>query len=329
MRVAVVANSDSSLLWGINVAKAFNASVAQIFFIQNGHRISDRFVASLGLSQPITFAAVGDVAQSLDLSVDIVLASLPGRTEQRDLFSTVKALTGPPLVVTGFVGLALRPLSGPLMRRIGAADVVLAPSAHEAQVLRALLCDALKRPRVLEFGFPYPASEVRRKSAALERIVFAPQALFPRSVRERQQLLNTLEQRAVSLDVDLIVKLRGFPMDNQLHKELHPFTELDRSVAIFNRGSLAQYPVDSTLVVSLSSTILVEAYRRGFEIAALSDYGLQYGAWYFFGSGVTSQAQDLALRGRSVTEAWSELRGWNLIDKSVASVLCELSEMLK
>lgn len=328
MRVAVVANSDSSLLWGLNVAEALNASVLQIFFIRNGHKIGDMFVASLGLAQRITSAAVNDVAQLLDPKVDIVLASLPGRIDQRNLFSTVKALKRSPLVVTGFVGLSLRPVQGPLMRRIIAADVVLAPSAHEAQVLRSLLNGATKRPRVLEFGFPYPVSEVPWKYTTLERIVFAPQALFPRTVFERQQLLATLEQRAIDLDVDLIVKLRGFPGDNPLHKEQHSYAELQRSVAIFNRGTLAQYPVESTLVVSLSSTILVEAYRRGFEIASISDYGLEYGAWYFLGSGVSLRARELTPRGCGVTEEWIDLRGWDLIDKSAPIVIAELSEML-
>ena len=135
------------------------------------------------------------------------------------------------------------------------------------------------------------------------RILFATQAVVPRTPRERLFLMLALREFAArNPDRELIIKPRTRPGERTFYVERQPLEPLYQSLAgrpprnlRFEYGALSDYFEQVDLVISISSTATFEALAHGTAAGILSDFGVKesLGNHYFVGSGLITSLQRL------------------------------------
>lgn len=194
--------------------------------------------------------------------------------------------TGRPAIVSGLPGIALPATALALRYRMG-IDAFIVHSRAERHAFTSLarrlgqpLCTALSRlPFLPVDGVPDPTNR------PINRVVFAAQAMFPRSQAERIQVLDALGRLGVDRpDIRVVIKLRARRGERQTHDEPHPYDQLWRSyhatagfpadVIDFGYGSMNQWLTPGAALVTVSSTAALEAVGMGLPTMVLTDFGL-------------------------------------------------------
>lgn len=222
-------------------------------------------------------------------------------------------------LVSALPGVAY-PATEKAMRFRALGDAFLAHSHAEARDFADVL-DALGSPQaVLTARLPFLGSvgEPTPDEAAVHTVVFAAQAKFPVGRTEREQVLQALARtRSAHPAVEVIVKLRAKAGEPQTHREEFPYDRLwddlvargrvDAGDVRFVTGSMNAVLQPGTLMVTVSSTAVLEAVDRGLPAIVLGDFGVGPELYngVFAGSGLIGTLADVeALTVRHPDPDW-------------------------
>jgi len=245
---------------------------------------------------------------------DAVLVATTGPAAEA-LVRMVAALPYRPVVVTGLPGMSIPATERALRFRAG-SDVFVVHSRHEQEQFALAARSADVHPVLAVNRLPFLADAsvgAPTDETPLERVVFAPQAKFPRRPDERRAILQALASLARSRpDLEVVVKLRALAGQAQTHDEPHPYDVLWRHMADDAPVSLATGPLSAhlgpgTALVTVSSTALLEALATGLRGLVIADFGVGDAnlTTVYEGSGLIGTLHDVAAgRFFTASEQW-------------------------
>lgn len=228
-----------------------------------------------------------------------------------------------PVIITGYIGMVLEKYTEGLLWRTG-ADYILINSSRDLERARRLFEELDLEPEPLfESGLVLLDGIKKRQDAPVwppRKLVFAAQPHFPGSRRERLYILERLSEYAERFpDREVIVKLRTRPGVGSFHTEKYHYEELYEAGKerlsprlSFGYGSMAEYLEQADLLVTVSSTAVLEACAAGVPGAIISDFGIKesIGTEVFQGSGMLASFDELlADRRPEADEAWLRENG--------------------
>jgi len=257
-------------------------------------------------------------------SADVVLAAATGPVVQ-EVFHRVAARRGRPragrstALVSALPGVAY-PATAKAMRFRALGDAFITHSHAEARDFTGVLAALGSRQAVLTARLPFLASAgyPAPDTTPVRSVVFAAQAKFPVERAEREQVLEALARtRRAHPHVEVIVKLRTAAGGPQTHREAHPFDRLWQDLLARGRVGAGEVrfatgPMDAvllpgTLLVTVSSTAVLEAIDRGLASIVLGDFGVGASLYnqVFADSGLVGGLADVeALAGRHPDAVW-------------------------
>ncbi|MDN4483526.1 DUF6716 putative glycosyltransferase [Demequina lignilytica] len=314
-RLLVVADSDSYLKWAVSrVIEARRIWDVELVVVRNAVTPSaaQRHAAVDGrLPDPEVIRYSELVARLRSHRPDVLLLACRGPLIQLLLEETF--LGEPPcdVALAGIPGIWMPPTALGLELR-SAADLMIVHSARERRDVDAVLpLGNLRATGLASLIEADPlAGEERR------RVVFAPQALVPRTVEQRRALLAGLITAARRHpDHDVVIKLRGEEGEAQTHAEFASFPQLAEEVSrtewprnlTFGHGPLREHLVGCAGFVTVSSTAALEAVAAGVPTLCLDDFGVSADVInaVFDGSGLFGTLEDLAeLRFHTPDPGW-------------------------
>ncbi|WP_372699566.1 DUF6716 putative glycosyltransferase [Arthrobacter sp. JSM 101049] len=222
-------------------------------------------------------------------------------------------------LVSALPGVAY-PATAKAMRFRALGDAFITHSHAEARDFTAVLAALGERQAVLTARLPFLASAGQPvpNTTTVGSVVFAAQAKFPVERIEREQVLEALARTGrANPHVQVIVKLRATAGGPQTHREAHPFDRLWQDLLARGRVGAGEVrfatgPMDAvlrpgTLLVSVSSTAVLEAVDRGLPAIVLGDFGVGPALYnqVFAGSGLVGGLADVeALDGRHPETGW-------------------------
>ncbi|MGP9617723.1 DUF6716 putative glycosyltransferase [Arthrobacter sp. AOP36-A1-22] len=258
---------------------------------------------------PTTVLPLHRLGPLLD-SADVVLGAATGPVVQ-ELFHRVasrrRGCRRNTALVSALPGVAY-PATEKAMDFRALGDLFLAHGLAEARDFSGVLSRLGSDQPVLATRLPFLVSrgEPVRDATPVDSVVFAAQAKFPFHRTDRERILKALARtHRANPGVEVIVKLRARDGEPQTHREAHPYDRLwagltaDGAVAgdevTFATGAMAAVLRPGTLVVTVSSTAVLEAVDRGLPAVVLTDFGLNRALYnlVFDGSGLTGSLQDV------------------------------------
>ncbi|WP_084100017.1 DUF6716 putative glycosyltransferase [Demequina sp. NBRC 110051] len=317
MKALVVADSDSYLKWAVSRALDLPASWdVEVVVVANAVTPSpqQRHDAVAGRWPEVAVVDVQDVGRRVSSGVDILLLACRGPLIGH-LFSTVLAdASRRPVVAAGIPGLWFPPTERGLAFR-AEVDVMIVHSERERDAGRALVRHGAHQWGLASLAVatarPAPAERTDARDGAL---VFAPQALVPRTVADRRRLLDALIDTArAHPDVPVVIKLRGGEDEAQTHREFASFPQLaDEAGPLpanlqFARGALADHLDGALGLVTVSSTAALEAIAARVPTLIIGDFGVDEENLniVFAGSGLVGTLDDVrALRLFEPHQEW-------------------------
>ena len=277
-------------------------------------------------------------------SADVVLGAATGPVVQ-EIFHRVasrRRRTGrSTALVSALPGVAY-PATTKAMSFRSLGDLFLTHGLAEAKDFSGVLDRLGSDQSVLTTRLPFLEShgEPVVDTTPVHTVVFAAQAKFPFYRHERERLLHALARtRRANPGVEVIVKLRARDGEPQTHHERHPYDRLwaqmsaSGSVAAhevrFVTGSMASVLRPGTLVVTVSSTAVLEALDRGLPAVVLSDFGLNRELYnlVFEGSGLIGSLQDVeSLKVLRPEGAWLSQHYFHPPDTAAVEALERLAQ---
>lgn len=231
-------------------------------------------------------------------------ATVPGRTTA---------------LVSALPGLAY-PATEKAMHFRALGDAFITHSHAEARDFTGVLAALGSRQAVLMARLPFLASSgcPVPDTTPVRSVVFAAQARFPVERSEREQVLEALARtRRAHPAVEIIVKLRARTGEPQTHREEFPYDRLWADLAArgnveagevrFATGPMVGVLHPGTLLVTVSSTAVLEALDRGLPALVLGDFGIGPDLYngVFAGSGLVGGLADVEkLAGRHPDSDW-------------------------
>ncbi|WP_084128316.1 DUF6716 putative glycosyltransferase [Demequina sp. NBRC 110055] len=309
MKALVVADSDSYLKWAVSRAlDLWPAWDVEVVVVANAVTPSprQRHDAVAGRWRDVEVVSVADVGRIIAGGIDLVLLACRGPLISH-LFSTVLAdAAHRPVVAAGIPGLWFPPTERGLAFRAD-VDVMVVHSEREREACQERVTEGSQRWGLASLaaatGYAEPLPDRHVREGAL---VFAPQALVPRTVADRRRLLDGLIDAArAHPEVAVVVKLRGGDDEAQTHREFASFPHLAEDAGPlpanlqFARGALADHLVHARGLVTVSSTAALEALAAGVPVLIVGDFGVDEENLnlVFAGSGLVGTLDDLrALR---------------------------------
>lgn len=243
-------------------------------------------------------------------SADVVLGAATGPVVQevfRLVASRHRGTGRSTALVSALPGVAY-PATEKAMGFRSLGDLFLTHGLAEARDFSGVLARLGSDQSVLTTRLPFLASsgEPVRDTTPVQSVLFAAQARFPVHRHEREQVLKALARtHRANPGVEVIVKLRARDGEPQTHHERHPYdrlwNELTASGAVagdevrFATGTMSAVLRPGTLVVTISSTAVLEALDRGLPAIVLADFGLDRELYnlVFQGSGLIGSLQDV------------------------------------
>ncbi|WP_029288918.1 DUF6716 putative glycosyltransferase [Cellulomonas sp. HZM] len=257
-------------------------------------------------------SVVGLAARLRRTRPDAVLVATTGPAAEV-LMRVLVALPYRPVVVTGLPGMSIPATARALEFRAG-ADVFVVHSRHERTEFDRVGREIGVRPTWALDRLPFlDAGADGPDDAPLRRVVFAPQAKFPRAPGQRLAVLRSLGQLARTRpDLDVVVKVRAWAGQAQTHDEAYPYDEMwrrsgDDAPLRWDAGPLAAQLEPGTALVTVSSTAMLEALALGLRGLVVADFGLGDDnlTTVYEGSGLVGTLRDVeAARFFDADPAW-------------------------
>jgi len=290
--VLAVADSDSYLKWACATLEQLggrddttferSAVVVRTPLVPTPSQVAAA-VAGTSIFRP----AVVGLGQLRDLvrqsSPDVVLVAATGPVAELVARVVVDA-AGPrrPALLTGLPGMALPATElGTAWRRW--CDAFVVHGRREVTAYQEAFAEQGVAPRVVLSRLPFLEARTCPRGTPVNRLVFAPQSLVPRSRDQRVALLDGLA--AIAADgFDVVVKLRARAGERQTHNEAIPFDDLweaeharlghPRSALRFVDGPMAEWLDSGTALVTVSSTAAFESLALGLPTVLIDDFGI-------------------------------------------------------
>ncbi|MEJ3403773.1 DUF6716 putative glycosyltransferase [Rathayibacter sp. YIM 133350] len=312
--LVVIADSDSYVKWGAALATRLPAdwdarlvivrspvlpSARQLAFALRGTRFTPDEVRVAGIDE---LAAV--VASERP---DAVLLALRGPMV-RVVVRVIGTLPNRPVLLSGFPGITIPAARKAVIYREQVDLVVL----HSRREVRDFAANAATMPVNTVFGLatlPFlEGSGTGASPAARDSVVFAAQAMVPRTLEERVQLLGWLVQAARAQPQHRIVlKVRALAGEAQTHFEEYSLAELLHAPEyaseigslppnlLVEDGPMADHLSRALALVTISSTAALEAIQREIPVLLLDAFGVSPALinTVFVGSGLFGGAEAL------------------------------------
>ena len=226
---------------------------------------------------------------------------------------------GRPLVATIYPGILFRHHHDGFSARMP-ADLIILNSIKDRRACEALrLAYGGARDNSFDLGpVTVIGSEDFKFDDERRRVIFFDQPSVPQSREEKFHIFEELSRLSQAYPhLDFCVKLRVGPKDATLHKGGHGtlayLNDFNRQLPPGRKplqlidGSPRSLIASSKLVLSVSSTALVEALACGCPTLAIADFGIDedYGVAYFVGSGISGLLENLDPENPpAVSEEW-------------------------
>ncbi|MBO6936279.1 MAG: hypothetical protein JJ863_14990 [Deltaproteobacteria bacterium] len=316
-RLLFLADSASQLKPAYTLASAFRERHGWEIvgnLLPGNSMVSNRQLLDADVRCPITAHSLGKLAtMGLFSEFDAVVAFLPGSRLHALLAHIDRSLARKnastrPALITGYNGVVYEGYLEGLLWRTG-YDFVCVNSRADQRLFTSYL-DELDHSgeRLIATGFLLAQGGVERLRPYGEMpnrdILFATQAIVPARREEREYILEGLRSYAEAFpDRKVIIKPRALPGERTFHEERHHYALLYDGLygqskpanLLFGYGSLDSYLDRVGLVLSVSSTAVIEALSRGVPGAILGDFGLKesLGNHFFRNSGMVTTIPDL------------------------------------
>jgi len=283
MRFIAIADSDSYLKWGAAFLGALpGVTERELVLIETPVLPSD--------SQRAAALAVGGVApeQLVSLPLNEVLGTL--RREQPD--AVLIALRGPvaavlirliaelphrPVIVTGLPGISI-PATRKALAFRRQADLFVLHSKREIRDFTQLSREYGWTHRFALATLPFVEE---RTGANGTDLVFAAQAVVPRTVDDRTRVLELLIAAArADPSRRVVIKVRGVAGERQTHEEHLSYPELlEQATDVPANLVVSSAPMSAALdeaqgLMTVSSTAAIEAIARGIPVITLDVFGV-------------------------------------------------------
>ena len=283
MKFIAIADSDSYLKWGAAFLGALpGVTERELVLIETPVLPSD--------SQRAAALAVGGVPpeQLFSLPLNDVLGTL--RREQPD--AVLIALRGPvaavlirliaelphrPVIVTGLPGISI-PATRKALAFRRQADLFVLHSKREIREFTQLSREYGWTHRFALATLPFVEE---RTGANGTDLVFAAQAVVPRTLDDRTRVLETLLAAArADPSRRVVIKVRGVAGERQTHEEHLSYPELLEQVGDVPANLVvSSAPMSAALdeaegLMTVSSTAAIEAIARGIPVITLDTFGV-------------------------------------------------------
>jgi len=318
--VLFVVDSESQLkpayVFACKVAERLGGGVAGNL-VPGATRPSRRQITGAKIQAPMTFHGLKHLLEGVILDFGAVVAFLPGsrllwlRTQLRRK-AQINNLRSRPILVTGYNGVVYEGALGGILWRIG-YDVVAVNSRRDMDVFEGYLdqlgvdASPLVRSGLMLAQITEPRIEdavAKARKADIGNVLFACQAVVPSAPEERLYLLERLRDYAMTHpERGVFIKPRARPDERTFHEHPHHYELLYKEAfgkdkpenLHFAYGSFRDMMAKTDLVITVSSTGLLEGLAAGVPGAILTDCGIkeEYGNHFFVGSGLMTTMDDL------------------------------------
>ena len=249
---------------------------------------------------------------------------------------------GRPLVATIYPGILFRHHYDGFSARMP-ADLIILNSIKDRRLYDSLRL-AYGGPRDNSFALgpvTVIGSEAFEFSKQRAKVIFFDQPSVPPTREEKFHIFEELSRLSqIHPHLEFCVKLRVGPKDATLHKGGHGtlsyLNDFNRQLAPGLKplrlidGSPRALIAESKLVLSVSSTALVEALACGCPTLAISDFGIDedYGVSYFVGSGISGLLENLNLEEPPIVSAEWMLENVGNPDHRTAALAARMAQDL-
>lgn len=269
---------------------------------------SRRQVLDAGIRCPLTshsISKLGDLGAFFEF--DAVLCFLPGSRLHSFLhhFDRAIAKTNParrPVTITGYNGVVYEGHLEGLLWRTGYDLICVNSRADYRRFTSDLEALAYEGSELVTTGFTLAqhdgAGTLRPfHEMPTQDILFATQAVVPAPPREREHVLIKLRAYAEAFPSRKVyIKPRALPNERTFHVERHHYAVLYEQLfgrskpdnLLFGYGALHRYLDRIGLLVTVSSTAVIEGMAHGVPGAVLTDFGIKesLGNHFFRDSGM-------------------------------------------
>lgn len=335
LRAVAIADADSFVKWGAWLIDAVPGISRHLVLVRTPLTVSEAQLESAlaGTSfdtDAVTRLDFDAVASWLTHDrPDVVV--LAGRGPFVRLLGTQIDRVHPrPVVVSGMPGVSIPAMRGAAQYRRH-TDLFVVHSRREMRAFSELSAKLSLPLDITLATLPYAR---RRSVAGGADLVFAAQALVPRTREERIRLADIL-RRAALADPNrrVVVKLRSRPGESETHGEQFGFTGLlaDRpDNLVFSHAPMSEALTTAAGLVTVSSTAALEAIAAGVPVIALDTFGVSKHNLntVFERSGLLGSADDVvAGRFRHPNAVWmrdnyfhdaDESTWWGRVERLVA-----------
>lgn len=328
-RLLVVADSDSYAKWGAALASRVPDGWASELVVlrtpvePSARQLRAALAGSVFAPESVRSLGLDELVRRIEASrPDVVLLSLRG-----PLVRVVAPLLGGgerrPVLVSGMPGLTIPAEPKAIVYREQVDLIVL----HSRREVREFTANAGALGVPMAFGLstlpflPEPrASQGADDAAPPSELVFAAQAKVPAEREERVRMLAALADAARRRpERRVVVKVRARRGEAQTHAEAFDYAELledaevRRSIGgvppnlVVEDGPMGEQLRRAGLLVTVSSTAVLEAIASGVSAVAVDDFGVgpKLINTVFEGSGLFGGVDDVAAwAGRLPDRAW-------------------------
>jgi hypothetical protein len=306
--VLFLADSDSQIFGTAGIARAFKARGWTVTYGLFETRIPENARQLVAAEFEVVDLLWPDLMSVPELSAfdAIGVYSFGSRIQAfREWFVTAFPVASDqrPVIFTGFNGLILEKFEEGVAWRAG-YDVLAVGGWGDEETFRALFGGSrIADQPIAVCGLGYANMVTRRKSNdGRRRLVFAEQAIIPKSRAERLWLLAELCRIAdASPTWDVIVKVRATREERTFHAVKNPVEDIlyrlepvPENLKV-EGGSLAASLENAELMMTVSSTAAFEALRSGIPVATVGDLGINnaLGTHVFLRSGLLVELRSI------------------------------------
>jgi len=319
LRVVAIADADSYVKWAAAMLDSVAGIDPRMLIVRTPLTVSpaqERAAlagTTLGAGEPaaravsrVAYAGVATRLRALRPDVVIIAGRGPFvRLVQRE----IDRLADRPVIVTGLPGISIPAQAGALKYRRH-SDLLVVHSLRE----RRAFAELGRRVGVdVPLGIAtLPFARMRERAVGGTDLVFAAQAIVPRSPVDRQRVADLLVATArAHPERRVVLKLRSRAGENETHYETTPLADLLRDPP----GNLviSYEPMSAALttaegLVTVGSTAAIEALAMGVPVIALDIFGVRKTLLntVFRASGLLGDADDvIARRFRHPDPTWA------------------------